>query len=83
MVSETMCYCGKPRAVVNKGCVYHVAREVGELWIDRHGDVWSPGDDGLMHSYETAPFTREHVEKKWGPLRRLTPATNPPIRDGA
>lgn len=37
-------------------------------WVDRHGDVWSLGDDGLLHSYETAPFPRERVEKKWGPL---------------
>jgi hypothetical protein len=37
-------------------------------WRDRHGDVWTLGDDGLMHTRETAPFTREHVEKKWGPL---------------
>ena len=37
-------------------------------WIDRHGDVWTEGDDGLMHTPETAPFSREHVERKWGPL---------------
>lgn len=37
-------------------------------WRDRHGDVWVLGEDGLMHSRETAPFPREHVEKKWGPL---------------
>lgn len=35
---------------------------------DRHGDIWTLGDDGLMHTPETAPFPREHVEKKWGPL---------------
>jgi hypothetical protein len=39
------------------------------VWIDKHGDIWAEGNDGLLHSYETAPFTREHVEKKWGPLR--------------
>lgn len=39
-----------------------------DAWSDRHGDVWRLGSDGLMHSYETAPFPREHVEKKWGPL---------------
>jgi hypothetical protein len=35
---------------------------------DRHGDVWSLGDDGLMYTHETAPFSRDHVERKWGPL---------------
>lgn len=43
-------------------------------WIDRQGDVWTPGPDGLLHTPETAPFTREHVERKWGPLRPLTEA---------
>lgn len=38
-------------------------------WIDKQGDVWRLGEDGLMHAYETAPFPREFVEKKWGPLR--------------
>lgn len=37
-------------------------------WRDRHGDEWTEGDDGLMHTRETAPFSREYVEKKWGPL---------------
>jgi hypothetical protein len=37
-------------------------------WRDRHGDVWTDGGDGLMHTPETASFPREHVEKKWGPL---------------
>ena len=40
-------------------------------WRDRHGDIWTLGDDGLMHTPETAPFTREHVERKWGPLVRV------------
>ena len=40
-----------------------------DAWTDRHGDVWRLGPDGLMHTPETAPFPREHVEKKWGPLR--------------
>lgn len=30
--------------------------------------MWRAGADGLMHSLETAPFPRERVEKKWGPL---------------
>jgi hypothetical protein len=42
---------------------------VTEAWVDRQGDVWRLGEDGLMHSPETAPFPREYVEKKWGPLR--------------
>ena len=37
-------------------------------WRDRHGDVWTLGDDGLMHTPETRPFPLGHVEKKWGPL---------------
>jgi protein gp37 len=41
------------------------------LWIDKQGDVWTPGVDGLMHTPETAPFSREHVERKWGPLKPL------------
>lgn len=40
-------------------------------WLDRHGDIWTEGNDGLMHSPETRPFPREHVEKKWGPLALL------------
>lgn len=39
--------------------------------MDQQGDIWSPGEDGLMHSPETAPFSMEYVEKKWGPLREL------------
>lgn len=48
-------------------------------WSDRHGDIWRLGGDGLMHSPETAPFSREHVEKKWGPLtpvRHVPPPTD-------
>lgn len=41
------------------------------LWQDRQGDVWTRGDDGLMHTPDTAPFPREHVERKWGPLKAL------------
>lgn len=37
-------------------------------WRDKHGDIWTAGSDGLLHTPETAPFSREHVEKKWGPL---------------
>lgn len=36
---------------------------------DRHGDVWRVGGDGLLHTRETAPFSFEHVQRKWGPLR--------------
>lgn len=45
-----------------------------ERWVDKQGDVWTPGEDGLLHSPETAPFPREHVERKWGPLK--------PVPDG-
>lgn len=47
----------------------------GEAWIDKQGDVWRLGEDGLMHAYETAPFSREYVEKKWGPLRPCRTST--------
>jgi hypothetical protein len=43
-------------------------REEVASWTDRQGDVWRLGKDGLLHTPETAPFPREHVEKKWGPL---------------
>jgi hypothetical protein len=46
-------------------------------WIDNQGDIWTLGDDGLMHTPETAAFPREHVEKKWGPLRPLDDARYP------
>lgn len=39
-----------------------------EYWIDRHGDVWTENEDGLMETPDTRPFPREHVEKKWGPI---------------
>ena len=41
-------------------------------WADRQGDVWHQRDDGRLETFETAPFSREHVEKKWGPLIRLS-----------
>lgn len=37
-------------------------------WRDRHGDVWTLGSDGLLHSFETQSFPHDYVEKKWGPL---------------
>ena len=40
-----------------------------QAWVDNQGDVWRLGEDGLMHTFETAPFPREYVEKKWGPLK--------------
>ena len=43
----------------------------GSRFRDKHGDIWTYGADGLMHAPETAPFSREHVERKWGPLRAL------------
>lgn len=46
--------------------------------VDRHGDVWTLGDDGLMHTPETRPFPFEYVEKKWGPLLPLH--TTPPAQ---
>lgn len=37
-------------------------------WRDQLGDIWFEGTGELLHSFETAPFPREHVERKWGPL---------------
>lgn len=51
-------------------------------WRDRQGDVWTLGTDGLLHTPETAPFTRAHVEKKWGPLTPL-PAEARESTDGS
>lgn len=51
-------------------------------WIDKQGDVWTIGVDGLLHTPETAAFPREHVEKKWGPLRLLE-SQDPQTQDGA
>lgn len=42
--------------------------EPARAWRDRQGDVWKLGEDGLLWTAETAPFPREHVERKWGPL---------------
>lgn len=46
----------------------HTSDSPARAWRDRHGDVWTLGDDGMLHTRETAPFSREHVVKKWGPL---------------
>ena len=44
-------------------------------WADRHGDVWVfPLGTDLGYSFETKPFTRAHIEKKWGPLTPLVRA---------
>lgn len=54
----------RPEAATTEGAVAEP-----DAWVDRHGDVWRLGNDGLLWTEETAPFPREHVEKKWGPLR--------------
>ncbi len=41
-------------------------------WKDRQGDLWTLGADGRLHSPGTAPFSSDYVEKKWGPLKRVT-----------
>lgn len=38
-------------------------------FTDKHGDVWRLGEDGLMHTSETAPFEFDYVNRKWGPLK--------------
>lgn len=52
------------------------------LLEDRQGDVWTYGDDGLMHTPETAPFPLEHVERKWGPLKALDKKRAGRVLDG-
>lgn len=54
-------------------------------WIDKQGDVWTEGDDGLLHTPETAPFPRAYVEHKWGPLLevRLCERCGEPMRKQA
>lgn len=55
----------------------------GPRWIDQQGDTWTLGDDGLLHTPDTAPFPHDHVEKKWGPLTpaRSLPASRARVRD--
>jgi hypothetical protein len=43
----------------------------GTRWVDIHHDVWTMGDDDLMHTPETRPSSWAHVVKKWGPLHQL------------
>jgi hypothetical protein len=61
------------------GAMYedHMADQPATGWLDIHGDVWTLGEDGLLHTPETRPFSREHVEKKWGPLILAEPPTKP------
>lgn len=47
-------------------------RDVLQPLRDTQGDVWTLGADGLLHTPETAAFSRAHVERKWGPLAPLT-----------
>jgi protein gp37 len=65
------------------GVAFHF-KQFGDrsLWVDRHGDVWEFGADGLMHTAETAPFPREHVERKWGPLKSLSKKAAGRVLDG-
>lgn len=58
-----------PDKVTCRLCVTLLANSESLAWVDRQGDVWRVGDDGLMHTPETAPLPREYAEKKWGPLR--------------
>lgn len=64
-----------PAKVTCRLCVALLANSESLSWVDRQGDVWRVGEDGLMWTPETAPFPREYVEKKWGPLRlaRIVP----------
>ena len=67
------CYVHGCAHCASIGCTRHIhgqpPTQHATGWIDRDGDVWHLGADGLMHTPETAPFPREHVERKWGPLR--------------
>ena len=67
-----------PSLVDCRLCVSLLASTDALSWVDRQGDVWRMNDaDGLMYAPKTAPFPREHVEKKWGPLRLVDPRTRP------
>ena len=66
-----------PAEVTCRLCVTLLAHTESLSWADRNRDVWRVGDDGLMWTPETAPFPREHVEKKWGPLRLVDPRIRP------
>ena len=70
-----------PAKVTCRLCLTLLANSESLSWVDRQGDVWNVGDDGLMHTPETAPFPREYVEKKWGPLR-LADTVIPPAEKG-
>lgn len=72
-----------PAKVTCQLCLTLLAKSESLSWVDRQGDVWRVGDDGLMHTPETAPFPREHVERKWGPLRLVstTPVTDADSED--
>lgn len=56
-------------------CRCHRPGVDGFVWRDNQGDLWAEDADGLMHSMETTPFPREHVEKKWGPLVPISGGT--------
>lgn len=66
-----------PSKVTCKLCVDLLLTTDSLSWVDRQGDVWRRGDDGLMHTPETRPFPREHVARKWGPLRLVDPRVRP------
>lgn len=78
--SDEMCrWFGVPAFTRTRRCQWCVIDDevrsarrngTGELRLrDKHGDVWRFEGDGLLHTRETAPFSIEHVMKKWGPLR--------------
>lgn len=44
-----------------------------EQVLDRDGDVWGRGDNGIWNTPETRGFPWEHVVRKWSPLTEVLP----------
>lgn len=59
------------QADIDRLAAKRAAEDGTARWIDKQGDIWTLGTDGLLHTPETAPFTLEQVQKKWGPLKPI------------
>lgn len=69
-----LCACrlrGRPHAF-EPGESCSPSRILPRVYRDAHGDLWMEGTDGRLHAHETQPFSRDHVERKWGPLVEVT-----------
>lgn len=47
-----------------------LARFPGARYIDRHGEEWVIGDNGLMHHHSYSQRSMDTLEREYGPLRR-------------